>query len=198
MNIATTQRLQQQLAFLIEIDKLKHIFRKTKLFDSSRFENDAEHAWHLCLMVMVFAEYANTPIDASKVLKMLLIHDLVEINSGDVLVYDTAARNAVQVQEQAAAQRIFGLLPDDQQAEFMALWQEFEERATSEARFAAAVDRFEPLLQNHLTEHYTWKAHGITATQLHERNAHIAEGSETIWQLAQNIFGQAIEQGSIV
>lgn len=194
---AMSKRLENQIQFLIEIDKIKHIFRKTKLFNKSRFENDAEHAWHLSLMALVLSEYANEKIDTSRVIKMVLIHDIVEIDAGDVIVYDTQMRTLAQEKENIAAERIFGILPEDQKKEFIELWKEFEERKSPEAKFAAAIDRFEPILQNHLTDYYTWKTHGISYTQLHERNQHIQDGSKVIWELVQQIFLDAKEQGDI-
>ncbi len=185
------ERLQQQIDFIIEIDKVKHIFRKTKLFNKSRFENDAEHAWHLAMMALVLGEYANEKIDISKVIKMVLIHDIVEIDAGDTIVYDSKSRALAWKEEKKAAERIFGLLPIDQKEEFMALWQEFEEKKSPEAKFAAAIDRFQPILQNYLTDYYTWQAHGITYKQLQSINEHIGEGSDTIWGLAQKIFNEA-------
>jgi putative hydrolase of HD superfamily len=175
MNLIS-KRLESQIQFLIEIDKIKHIFRKTKLFNKSRFENDAEHAWHLALMALVLGEYSNEQIEISKVIKMVLIHDIVEIDAGDVIVYDTQNRDLAREKEHLAAERIFGILPGDQKKEFIDLWNEFEERKTPESKFAAAIDRFEPILQNHLTDYYTWKTHGITHTQLHDKNQHIEDG----------------------
>jgi len=195
---ANPERFDRQLRFIVEIDKLKHVFRKTKLFNGSRFENDAEHAWHLSLMVLVLSEYSNqADIDVFKVMKMALIHDLVEIDAGDTMVYDTRMRAAAAEKEKAAAERIFGILPEDQKREFQALWAEFEERKTPESRFAAALDRFEPILQNHLTDYFTWKTHNITAEQLHDKNRHIEEGSRKIWEVVQGIISEATEKGHI-
>ncbi|TCL54027.1 putative hydrolase of HD superfamily [Hydrogenispora ethanolica] len=192
-------RLERQIEFLIEIDKIKHIFRKTKLLDQSRFENDAEHAWHLALMALILAEYSNEPsIDVAKVVKMTLIHDIVEIDAGDIIVYDTEMRTLAQEKESTAAERIFGILPEDQKEEFIRLWREFEARESPEAKFAAALDRFEPILQNHLTEYYAWKVHGISFRQLQEKNQHIRDGSTTIWNVVQEIFLAAKESGNIV
>ncbi len=185
------ERLRQQINFIIEIDKVKHIFRKTKLFNKSRFENDAEHAWHLAIMALALGEYANEEIDVSKVIKMVLIHDIVEIDAGDTIVYDSKSRALAWEEEKKAAERIFGILPADQKEEFIALWQEFEEKKSPEAKFAAAIDRFQPILQNYLTDYYAWQAHGITYDQLYSINEHIGEGSETIWALAQKIFDEA-------
>ncbi len=190
-------RLKRQIQFLIEIDKTKQIFRKTKLFDKSRFENAAEHAWHLGLMAMVLGEYANEKIDLAKVIKMVLIHDIVEIDAGDTIVYDTKSRTEAQEKQSLAAERIFGILPEDQKEAFVALWKEFEERKSPEAKFAAAIDRFEPILQNRLTDYYTWKAHGISYTQLQVRNKHIQDGSEVIWEVVQEIFSEAKDKGEI-
>jgi putative hydrolase of HD superfamily len=194
MNLIS-KRLESQIQFLIEIDKIKHIFRKTKLFNKSRFENDAEHAWHLALMALVLGEYSNEQIEISKVIKMVLIHDIVEIDAGDVIVYDTQNRDLAREKEHLAAERIFGILPGDQKKEFIDLWNEFEERKTPESKFAAAIDRFEPILQNHLTDYYTWKTHGITHTQLHDKNQHIEDGSRIIWDAAERIFKEAQEKG---
>jgi putative hydrolase of HD superfamily len=191
-----SKRLESQIQFLIEIDKIKHIFRKTKLFDKSRFENDAEHAWHLAVMALVLSEYSNEPeIDISKVLKMVLLHDIVEIDAGDSIVYDTEMRTLAQEKESIAAERIFGILPEDQKEVFIELWKEFETRESPEAKFAAALDRFEPILQNYLTDYDTWKAHGISFSQLHEKNRHIQDGSQVIWDVVQQIFLDAKEKG---
>lgn len=192
-----TERLESQIQFLIEIDKIKHIFRKTKLFNKSRFENDAEHSWHLGLMALVLAEYSNEQIDVSKVIKMVLIHDIVEIDAGDTIVYNTEMRANAQEKEIIAAERLFGMLPEDQKKAFIELWEEFEEKKSAEAKFAAAIDRFEPILQNYLTDYYTWKTHGISLNQLHEKNEHIKDGSKVIWETVQKIFLEAKESGAI-
>lgn len=192
-----SKRLESQIQFLIEIDKIKQIFRKTKLFNKSRFENDAEHAWHLALIALVLEEYSNEPVDISKVIKMVLIHDIVEIDAGDTIVYDTQMRALAQEKENMAAERIFGILPEDQKKEFIELWREFEEKETPESKFAAAIDRFEPILQNYLTDYYTWKTHGITYTQLHDKNQHIQDGSRVIWDVVEQIFLEAKGKGVI-
>ncbi len=194
---AISGRLERQIQFLIEIDKTMQVFRKTKLFDKSRFENAAEHAWHLGLMAMVLGEYANEKIDLAKVIKMVLIHDIVEIDAGDTIVYDTKSRTEAQEKESLAAERIFSILPENQKKTFIALWKEFEERKSPEAKFAAAIDRFEPILQNRLTDYYTWKAHGISYAQLQVRNKHIQDGSKVIWEVVQEIFSEAKEKGEI-
>lgn len=192
-----TERFKKQLEFLIEIDKVKHILRKTRLFNNSRFENDAEHSWHLAIMALILGDYSNESIDTGKVVKMALIHDIVEIDSGDVIVYDSKGREVAYEKELLAAERIFGILPEDQKEEFIALWKEFEEKKTPEARFAAAIDRFEPIFQNHLTEYYAWKTHHITYTQLYENNKHIKEGSKTIWNFVKEIIEEAKDKGIV-
>lgn len=193
-----TERLARQVQFLVEIDKLKHIFRRTRLFNRSRHENDAEHAWHLGMMALVLSEYAAEPrLDVTRVVKMVLIHDLVEIDAGDTFLYAEALRREKQVEERAAAERIFGLLPDDQRAECLALWQEFERRETPEARFAAAIDRLQPILQNCLDEGYAWQKHGVTAEQVERVNRHIADGSPALWEYARELIHRAVAAGHL-
>ena len=140
--------LLKQIAFIKEIDKLKYIQRKTKLFNSNRHENDAEHSWHLAMMTLVLAEHSDKTIDVLKVLKMVLIHDIVEIDAGDIFLYDSTKNHTNSEEELIAAKRIFGLLPECQAEEFIAIWEEFEKGDTDEAKFAKSIDRFEPLLQN--------------------------------------------------
>src|SRR5262249_50705513 len=146
-----SDRLARQIAFIIEIDKAKQVLRQTLLMDGSRLENDAEHSWHLAVMALLLAEYAGEAVDLLRVLKMVLIHDLVEIDAGDTFVYDVEALATRREREERAADRIFGLLPADVEEEFRALWEEFEAQATPEARFAAALDRLQPLLHNYHT-----------------------------------------------
>lgn len=191
------ERLKKQLDFLTEIDKLKHIVRKTKLPNSSRFENDAEHAWHLAMMALILGEHANREIDICKVIKMVLIHDIVEIDAGDIIVYDREARQEAKVKEQEAARRIFGLLPADQGRELLLLWQEFEARESAEAKFAAAIDRFQPIIENQQADFYGWRHYGVNAATVKEINRHIGEGSELLWDEVQKIFSQAIAEGAL-
>jgi putative hydrolase of HD superfamily len=196
--MSTHARLAQQIRFIVEVDKLKEIFRQTLLTQSRRQENDAEHTWHLCLMVMVLAEHANSPVlDTSRVIKMLLIHDLVEIDAGDTFAYDTARMADQHERESRAADRIFGLLPADQATEFRGLWDEFEARQTAEAKFAAAVDRFQPMLQNCATEGAAWRQHGVTSDRVIARNAHIAEGAAAIWDHAAQMIIDAVKAGHL-
>ncbi len=178
-----SERLSRQLAFIVEIDKVKAILRRTRLFDGSRRENDAEHSWHLSIMAMVLAEHANAgSLDLFKVVKMVLIHDLVEIDAGDIAIYDSTARADKRQIERKAAQRIFGLLPDDQRDEMAALWEEFEARESAEAKFAAALDRLEPIFQNYLTQGYAWKKLGVSGEKVRSTNEHIKNGSEVLWE----------------
>jgi putative hydrolase of HD superfamily len=189
-------RFEQQIAFLIEIDKLKQIFRRTILMDKSRTENDAEHSWHLAVMAMLLGEYAAAaPIDVLHVVKMVLIHDVVEIDAGDTYLYDEQAAQDKAEREQKAADRIFALLPDDQAREFRSLWEEFERRETPEARFAAALDRFQPLLHNYKTQGESWKKHGIRREQVLRRGRHMQEGAPLLWEYAQILIERSVELG---
>ena len=189
-------RLAQQVRFLLEIDKLKQVLRQTWLVDGSRRENDAEHSWHLAVMVVLMREYAATPdLDLLRTLKMVLVHDLVEIDAGDTYLYDTVATANKAQREQRAADRIFALLPADQAAEVRALWEEFEARETPEARYAAAVDRFQPVLHNYVTEGIAWKQHGITPEMVVARCCHMADGSPALWDYTQSLIRDAAEKG---
>lgn len=178
--------LLQQIQFIKEIDKLKYIQRKTKLFDSDRCENDAEHSWHLAIMTLVLAEHSNTEIDILKVLKMVLIHDIVEIDSGDVFIFDTSKEHKNTKEELKAAKRIFGILPENQAQELINLWLEFEEGITNEAQFAKAMDRFEPILQNTSNKGGTWREFMVPKAKVIDKTKSISKGSETIWDYSQN------------
>lgn len=191
-------RLARQVAFILEVDKLKEIFRQTHNTQSRRSENDAEHSWHLCLCVLVLAEHANSPtLDVLRVLKMVILHDLVEIDAGDTFAYDTARMAGQHEREALAADRIFGLLPPDQTAEFRALWDEFEEKVTPEAKFAAAVDRFQPMLLNCHTEGTAWRRHGVTHDRVLARNAHVAEGCQPLWEYVVKMVQSAVDAGHL-
>ncbi len=192
-----SQRLAAQLGFIVEIDKLKQVLRNTLLTDSSRRENDAEHSWHLAVMAIMLAEYAAQSVDALKVIKMVLVHDVVEIDAGDALVYDENARTEKAALEQKAAQRIFSLLPEDQAQAVRGLWMEFEARQTPEAKFAAALDRVQPIMHNYLTQGAAWRKHGVTLEQILGRNAHIAEGSAALWQFVQQVVTDAADRGYV-
>ena len=191
------ERIEQQVAFAVEIDKVKNIFRQTWLSDGKRKENDAEHAWHAALMAVLLAEYSNEPVDTLKVVKMLLIHDLVEIDAGDSYAYDEAAQATAHEREQKAADRIFGMLPKDQEEEFRSLWDEFEEYETPEARFAHVMDNFQPMLLNDSNEGGDWKAHGIKRSQTEKRNAKTGTGSAEIWEYMKTILDSNVARGSL-
>jgi putative hydrolase of HD superfamily len=195
---SSCERLAQQIRFIIEVDRLKEIFRQTVLINSRRAENDAEHSWHLCLIVITLAEHANWPqLNVLRVLQMLILHDLVEIDAGDTFAYDTLAMAGQHDREAVAADRIFGLLPADQAREFRALWDEFETRQTPEAKFAAAVDRFQPMLLNCRTEGAAWRKHGITRDRVIARNSYIAEGSAALWDYAARMIEQTVAEGNL-
>jgi len=188
------EKLEKQLRFIIEIDKIKAIVRKSKLFDGSRFENDAEHSWTICVMALLLREYANFPVNIEKVLSMLLVHDIVEIDAGDTFLYSDK-RNEVYADEKRAAERIFGLLGKDQKEYFLGIWEEFEDRKTNEAKFAAVFDRLEPLIQNYIGEGYTWKKYNIQYETVLEKNRHIREASEEIWRFVIKLLDNAVEKG---
>ena len=189
-----TGRLHQQIEFILEIDKLKSILRRTYLVNAPRHENSAEHSWHLAMMAMVLAEHANAEVNLLQVLKILLVHDIVEIDAGDTYCYDASENDSKAGREQLAAQRIFGLLPSDQRDEMHSLWQEFEARETPEARFAAALDRLMPILHNLHTQGRSWREHGITQAQVLDRNQHMAEGSEVLWHYIEALVEDAVSQ----
>ena len=194
---AMLTRIQQQFAFLAEMDKLKLIMRQTPLLDGSRKENDAEHSWHLAMLVMILSEYAEPPVDMARVLQMVLIHDVVEIDAGDTYCYNAAAHHDKVERELRAAERLFGLLPGDQGEQLRGLWEEFEARETPEARFANAVDRVQPLLHNCLTGGGSWREHGVKLSQVLERNRPILEGSPRLWEYMRGLLNSAVEQGHL-
>jgi putative hydrolases of HD superfamily len=187
--------LTQQIKFLLEIDALKDILRQSYLSSSGRRENSAEHSWHVALMAVLLSNYANTAIDVLKVVKMLLIHDIVEIDAGDAYMYDQAAQDAKAEREQAAAARLFTMLPPAQAQELHTLWQEYEQRQTPEARFGAALDRLMPLLHNYHTQGRSWQEHGIHSTQVYACNAHIADGAQALWDYARELIEHAVKNG---
>ena len=186
-------RLARQLQFILEIDKLKSIYRRTYLVDGERHENSAEHSWHLAMLAMVLAEHANEPLDVAKVVRMVLVHDIVEIDAGDTYIYGEQGDKVAR--EGLAADRIFGLLPPDQEAEFRGLWVEFESGATAEARFASALDRFVPQLHNYHTRGRSWQEHGISAERVLTRNEEMSLGSVTLWEWTQTLIERAVVEG---
>ena len=187
--------LLNQIEFIREIDKLKYIFRKTKLINSDRPENDAEHSWHLAMMAIVLAGHANEPIDLEKVMKMVLIHDIVEIDSGDVFAYDTTKSHDNFDEELKAARRIFGILPEEQAEEFINLWIEFEEMKTPESKFARSLDRLEPLLQNASNNGGTWREFDVKFDKVIEKKKAIKDGSEELWKFAKQLIDESVEKG---
>ncbi|MBQ4898810.1 HD domain-containing protein [Paenibacillus sp. Marseille-P2973] len=189
------EKMLKQFNFIVEIDKLKTIERRTKIIHGSRLENDAEHSWHLAMMAMILQHHANKTNDLLKVIKMLLIHDLVEIDAGDTFAYDTDGQVDKFDRETEAAKRLFGMLPAEQEEEFTQLWLEFENKETEEAKFASSLDRLQPLIHNSLNEGDTWQKYGITSEQVINRNKEINYGSEKLWEYAQTIIKSSVEQG---
>ncbi|UOE51107.1 HD domain-containing protein [Mucilaginibacter sp. SMC90] len=187
--------LQKQVDFIHEIDKVKYIQRKTRLFNSDRAENDAEHSWHLALMAIVLSGHSNQDIDLFKVIKMLLIHDVVEIDSGDIFLYDNVVSHSNTEAETIAARRIFGLLPQNQAEELIAIWEEFEAGDTAEAKFARAMDRFEPLLQNRSNKGGTWKEFNVTYDRVVQKKSVIKEGSDLLWGYSKMLIDKSVEEG---
>jgi len=199
MNVAnriltnSPDRFRRQIEFILEIDRLKEVYRQSHILHADRHENSAEHSWHLAIAALLLAEYANQPVDTSRVIRMALVHDLVEIDAGDTFIYDTAGNLEKAAKEEKAAERIFGLLPSDQRDAWRGLWKELEQRETVEAKFANALDRLLPVLHNYFTNGRSWKEHGITQQQALEKNAVIAEGSETIWILVETLIRDALQ-----
>lgn len=187
--------LLKQVNFIKEIDKLKYIQRKTKLFNSDRHENDAEHSWHLAMMTIVLAEHSDAPIDVLKVLKMVLIHDIVEIDAGDTFIYNSLKNHTNTDEELVAAKRIFGLLPEEQANEFITIWQEFEEGVTNEAKFAKSMDRFEPLLQNTSNNGGTWAEFNVDYQKVYDKKKAIKQGSASLWSYSENLLNESVEKG---
>ncbi|MBQ4529068.1 MAG: HD domain-containing protein [Lachnospiraceae bacterium] len=193
------ERLQQQMEFIQEVDKLKKIGRQSYLTDSSRKENDAEHSWHLALMAILLSEYAPKEVDVLRVVSMVLIHDLVEIDAGDTYAYDTEGNKTKRQREEKAADRIFNILPEDQAKKVRDLWEEFEDNETPEANFAHALDRTQPIMLNHASEGKAWKEHGVVLSQIMERNINIPKGAPKLWDYAYENFikpnvGNAIKE----
>lgn len=188
-------RLAAQLSFLLELDRLKAVLRQSRLLPADRRENSAEHSWHLAMLALVLAEYSDQPVDVARAIQLVLVHDVVEIDAGDTFAYDLAGHEDKADREQQAAARIFGLLPDDQAAQLWALWQEFEDAQSAEARFAHAVDRMMPLLHNYVAAGPVWRQHGITEGQVRAKNAVIAHSSAALWQSAQAIIAESVARG---
>ncbi|NLU51329.1 MAG: HD domain-containing protein [Clostridiaceae bacterium] len=192
----TDERLQKQIRFIQEVDKLKNIFRQSRIHDGSRRENDAEHSWHLALMALLLGEYSkDSGIDMLKVVKMCIIHDLVEIYAGDTFCYDAKANEDKLEREKAAAEKIFGLLPQDQGEELKALWEEFDAMETPEAKYAASMDRLQPVLLNYMNKGGTWQEHNVKKDQVIRRNQHIKDGAPKLWEFVSELLDDAVEKG---
>ena len=191
------ERLKQQLQFLLELDKQKEIIRQTYLADGSRKEGDAEHAWHMAIMAFLLADYANEKIDVLKTIKMILMHDVVEIDAGDTYAYDTEGNKTKKLREEKAADRIYGMLPEDQRNECRALWEEFEAMETPEAKFANTLDKVQPMLLNDASKGKSWREHGIKKEQVLNRNARTKEGSETLWEYVRQLIEENVKKGNI-
>ena len=191
------ERLQKQLDFILEIDKEKNIFRQTHLSGHGRNENDAEHAWHMAIMAYLLQEYSNEKIDVARVMLMCLIHDVVEIDAGDTYAYDAEGLKTQKAREEAAKERLYSMLPEDQKADLVAIFDEFEERKTTEAKFARAMDNLQPLLLNHSNGGGDWKNHDVTAEQVYGRQSRTREGSEKLFEVTDQILKENIAKGNL-
>lgn len=191
------ERFEKQIAFILEADKEKNILRQTHITDFQRRENDAEHAWHMAMMIYLLKEYSNEDFDVAKAMMMALIHDIVEIDAGDTYAYDTEGLATQKEREEKAANRIFGLLPDDQQHELKALFEEFEEAKTPEARFARAMDNFQPLILNDSNDGRDWREHEVSKTQVTNRQKTTALGSTSIWNITEQIIDKNVRKGNL-
>ena len=190
-----TSRFEQQMRFLVEIDQMKSVLRQTLLADGSRRESDAEHSWHLAMYAMLLSEYAPEPVDVSRVIRMVLVHDLIEIYAGDTFCYDKEGNRDKAAREAAAADQLYALLPADQAGEYRALWEEFDRMDTPDSRFAAALDRVQPIINNYLTEGHTWKLGHVTSAQVYERMAPVKNGLPEAWKVVEWIINTSIEKG---
>ncbi len=192
------ERLERQIAFCREIDKEKQVGRQTYLADGSRKENDAEHAWHMAVMTLLLSEYANDEIDVLRTVSMLLVHDLVEIDAGDTFAYDEEAKKSQRERELKGAERLFGMLPEDQRDRIRALWDEFEAGQTAEAHFARTMDNFQPMLLNAASDGKAWSERGVRLEQVEHRNAKTAKGSAELWTYAlENFIKPNVEKGRL-
>ena len=191
-------RIDRQFDFIREIDKEKFITRQTFLSDAKRRENDAEHAWHMAIMTLLLSEYANEEIDVLRVISMILIHDLVEIDAGDTYAYDAVGGATQHTREEAAAQRIYGLLPEDQGKWLYDLWEEFEAYETPEAKYAHMLDNSQPLFLNNATDGISWVEHGVKKSQIYTRNRRTGEGAPKIWEYMQELIDQHVEKGHVI
>ena len=194
-----TNRLEQQFKFILEADKEKSILRQTLLSNGKDHENDADHAWHMALMCILLSEYANEPIDLLRTISMILIHDIVEIDAGDTYAYDPQAVSTQRAREEKAAERLYGMLPNDQGNKLRTLWEEFEAGETPEARFARALDNIQPAMLNNATDGKQWVSHQVRLSQILERNKNTADGSAVLWDYAyQSFIRPNVEKGRII
>ena len=189
-------RLEQQMRFLVEVDKMKSVYRRTILIDKTRRESDAEHSWHFALMAMLLAEYADPEkVDCARVIRMALVHDLIEIYAGDTFAYDVQGNQDKRQRETEAADKLFALLPEDQAAEIRALWEEFDAMETPDAQYAAAIDRLQPFLNNYLTQGHTWGLGGVKSAQVYERMDPIRVALPEFWPFVDKMIQESIEKG---
>ena len=189
-------RLEQQMRFLVEVDKMKSVYRRTILIDKTRRESDAEHSWHFALMAMLLAEYADPEkVDCARVIRMALVHDLIEIYAGDTFAYDVQGNQDKRQRETEAADKLFALLPEDQAAEIRALWEEFDAMETPDAQYAAAIDRLQPFLNNYLTQVHTWGLGGVKSAQVYERMDPIRVALPEVWPFVDKMIQESIEKG---
>ncbi len=191
------ERIAKQIAFALELDKEKSVFRQTHLSGHGRNENDAEHAWHMAIMAYLLKEYSNEPVDIARVMIMCLIHDVVEIDAGDTYAYDSEGLATQKAREDAAKERIFSLLPEDQKEEFTAIFDEFEANETAEAKFAHSMDNFQPLILNNSNGGGDWKEHSVTAKKVYGRQSKTKEGSEKLYEITDKIIQENIRKGSL-
>lgn len=191
------ERIDKQIDFLLEIDRLKSVYRRNYISDGTKRENDAEHSWYFAMAALLLSEYSNLKIDVNKVIRMALIHDIVEIDAGDTFIYDEIAKKRQKEREAKAAERIFSILPDDQKDYYSALWSEFEDNMTEESRFARAIDRVVAILLNYKSDGKAWKENKIAYSQVYEINKRIAEGSVKIWSLVEDIIKRAAAEGKL-
>lgn len=193
------ERLRKQMDFIREIDKEKQIFRQTYVSDGTRKENDAEHAWHMAIMAFLLSEYANEEIDVLRTMRMILIHDIVEIDAGDTYAYDDVAKTTQREREEKAADRLFGMLPEDQAQELRELWEEFEAAETKEARFARTLDNVQPLMLNDATDGKAWEEHQVPLSKILKRNQRTPKGSEILWDYSrEEMIRKNVEAGHII
>lgn len=189
------EHFEKQLGFLKEIDGMKNILRQTMLIDYSRRENDAEHSWHFAVTAMILEEYAEENIDLFRVLKMALIHDLVELDAGDTFAYDKTGNQDKKIRETAAAERIFGLLPDEQGKEFRSLWEEFDAMQTKDALYAACIDRIQPFINNYFTQGHTWRKGNVKPEQVYERMKPICTVMPKLWKFVTFVIEDSVRKG---